>query len=257
MSLDIIAEVHPQHGGSLYAIREMIREAKRNGADVAKFQLYDAEALLGPEWAYLELTREDVHRIREWCEEEEIEFMASVFDEERLGWIEEAGVARHKIASGTVKNDRALCETILALDKPTIVSLGHWDGADKPFGESDRIDYLYCKAKYPALREDMGDFPRDFPSAGLAGYSDHTLGIELALLAVARGARVIEKHFTLDKMRTRPTEKAHICSMTPDELAELRRTGGSLYRTLRAVESAAGSAGTSASPVGDRVPTRG
>ncbi len=239
MSLEIIAEVHPQHGGSPFAIREMIREAKRHGADVAKFQLYDAEALLGPEWGYLELTRDDVFRIREWCDEEEIEFMASVFDEERLGWIEEVGVARHKIASGTVKNDRPLCQAILDLKKPTIVSLGHWSQPEKPFGESDRISYLYCKARYPALLDDMGDFPDDFAAAGLAGYSDHTLGTEVSLLAIARGARIVEKHFTLDKMRTKPTEKAHICSMTPDELAELRRTGGSIHRALRAIQRVA------------------
>jgi sialic acid synthase SpsE len=242
MGLEIIAELHPQHGGSMVAIREMIREAKRGGADVAKFQLYDAAALLGAEWEYLELSREETGRIKEWCDEEEIEFMASVFDEERLEWIEALGVARHKIASGAVKNDPALCERVLGLGKPTIVSLGHWHGPEKPFGESDRIDYLHCKSLYPALLEDMGDFPADFAAQGLAGYSDHTLGLDVCLLAVARGARVIEKHFTLDKMRTRPTEKAHICSMTPPELAELRRVGGSMARTRRALEDAAGDA---------------
>lgn len=239
MDLEIIAEIHPQHGGNLFAVREMIREAKRNGADVAKFQLYDAESLLGSAWSYLELGRDEVRRIKEWCDEEDIEFMASVFDEERLSWVEEVGVARHKIASGTVRNDRTLCDRILALGKPTIVSLGHWHESEKPFGESDRIHYLYCKAKYPALYEDMGDFPADFTGQGFAGYSDHTLGIELCLLAVARGARILEKHFTLDKMRTRETEKAHICSMTPAELAELRRVGGSLDRARRAVARSA------------------
>ena len=213
-------------------IREMIRQAKQAGADVAKFQFYDAAALLGTAWQYLELSRDDARRIKDWCDEEEIEFMASVFDEERLDWLEEVGVRRHKIASPTVVKNPALCKRILALDKPTIVSLGQWQGAEKPFGESDRISYLYCKSKYPAMLEDMTDFPADFGADGLAGYSDHTLGTELCLLAVARGARIIEKHFTLDKMRTIDTEKAHICSMTPEELEELRRVGGSLQRTL-------------------------
>lgn len=237
--LEIIAEIHPQHGGQPAAMRELIRQAKLNGADVAKFQLYDAEKLLGPEWSYLELTREDVRRLKDWCDEDEIEFMASVFDEERLGWVEEVGVARHKIASGTVVNNAALCERILALGKPTIVSLGHWSEPEPPFGTSPRIDYLYCKSKYPAMYEDMDDFPDDFTAAGLSGYSDHTLGIELCLLAVARGATILEKHFTLDKMRSMKTEKAHICSMTPLELAELRRIGGSLGRALGAVRRAA------------------
>ena len=235
MALEIIAEIHPQHGGSMSMVREMIREAKRAGADVAKFQLYDAVSLLGDAWRYLELSREDVLRIKEWCDQEEIEFMASVFDEERLGWCEEVGVARHKIASPTVKKDRALCERILDLGKPTIISLGQWTAPEKPFGTDARISYLYCKARYPAFHEDMGDFPADFEADALAGYSDHTLGTELCLLAIARGAYIIEKHFTLDKTRTIDTEKAHICSMTPAELAELRQVGGSLHRARAAV----------------------
>ena len=243
-SLEIIAEIHPQHGGDMGVAREMIREAKRNGADVAKFQLYDAEALLGPAWAYLELGRDDVRRLKAWCDQDGIEFMASVFDRERLGWCEELDVARYKIASGTVAKDPDLCGAVLDQGKETIVSLGHWDGLEKPFGQEDRIHYLYCKAKYPAFYEDMADFPDDFDAAGLAGYSDHTLGIELPLLAIARGARIIEKHMTLDKTQTKPTEKAHVCSMTPEELAVLRREGGSLFRARRAVVAATAAAGS-------------
>lgn len=245
-SLEIIAEIHPQHGGDMGIAREMIREAKRNGADVAKFQLYDATALLGPAWEYLELDREQVARLKSWCDQEEIEFMASVFDQERLEWCQELDVARYKIASGTVARDPALCRAVLDCGKETIVSLGHWDGEEKPFGTEPRIHYLYCKAKYPAFYEDMGDFPDDFPAAGLAGYSDHTLGLEVPMLAIARGARIIEKHMTLDKTQTKPTEKAHVCSMIPAELARLRRDGGALYRARRAVADAASAAGPAA-----------
>jgi N,N'-diacetyllegionaminate synthase len=239
MSFEIIAEIHPQHGGSLMVAREMIRQAKLSGADVAKFQLYDAEKLLGHAWKYLELSWEDTALIKRWCDEEEIEFMASVFDEERLEWCERLNVGRYKIASPTVKNNRALCERILNLDKETIVSLGHWTGPEKPFGEDKRIHYLYCKSKYPALLEDMRDFPADFPAMGLAGFSDHTLGIDLCLLSIARGARIIEKHMTMSKMQIKDTEKAHICSMTPEELADLRWFGGSLYRTNQALKKPA------------------
>ena len=236
--LEIIAEIHPQHGGDMGVAREMIREAKRNGADVAKFQLYDAAALLGPAWEYLELTREQVGRLKAWCDQEGIEFMASVFDTERLAWCDELDVARFKIASGTVTKDPALCREVLDRGKETIVSLGHWQGPGKPFGDEARIHYLYCKANYPAFYEDMDDFPVGFEAAGLAGYSDHTLGLEVPLLAIARGARIIEKHMTLDKTQTKATEKAHVCSMTPGELAALRRDGGALYRARRAVEAA-------------------
>ncbi len=235
---EIIAELHPQHSGDKGILREMIRQAKMNGAHVAKFQLYDAPALLGSDaWNYLQLTQDDVAQIKQWCEEDELEFMASVFDVTRLRWLEEIGVRRHKIASRTVTGDVALVEAILATGKETIVSLGTWTRPEKPFGESAQIQYLYCKSKYPAFLSDMGDLPNDFPSNGLAGYSDHTLGLDVCLLTIARGARIIEKHFTLDKTRGKQTEKAHICSMTPDELLQLSQIGGALYRAQRTIRA--------------------
>jgi sialic acid synthase SpsE len=166
--------------------------------------------------------------------------MASVFDAERLAWCEAVGVRRHKIASRVVTMYPDLCAQILATGKDTIVSLGSWTKAEKPFGERPNLRYLYCKSLYPAFLEDMGDFPADFAAEGLDGYSDHTLGIEVALLAVARGANIVEKHFTLDKTRGRATEKAHICSMTPDELSELRRTGGLMQRARTTIQATRG-----------------
>lgn len=239
MGLEIIAELHPQHSGDPDILREMIRQAKLNGADVAKIQLYDAVALLGSaDWSYLQLSRETTVQIKRWCDEDEIEFLASVFDHERLQWCEELGVRRYKIASRTVTGDPELCRAILATGKEAFVSLGSWDRPEKPFSDSERIKYLYCKSKYPALYRDMGDFPEDFPAGGFAGYSDHTIGIEVALLSIARGAAVVEKHFTLDKTRGRPTEKGHVGSMTPEELSTLQRMGGLLYRARRAIQMA-------------------
>ena len=239
MPLEIIAEIHPQHGGSLPTAREMIRAAKAGSATVAKFQLYDATAVLGPEWAYLEISRDELGTLKGWCDEEEIEFMVSVFDEERVGWCEDLGVSRYKIASRTVADDPALCRTILELGKETLISLGMWHGTEMPFGQEPTIRYLYCKSNYPTLLGDLHDFPDDFGEAGLAGYSDHTLGIDVCLLAIARGATIVEKHFTLDKTRTTPTERAHVCSMLPPELAELSHVGSRLYRTRRALDLAA------------------
>lgn len=236
MPLEIIAEIHPQHGGDKGVLREMIRQAKLNGADVAKVQLYDADVVLGSnQWDYLELSQADAAQVKAWCDQEEIEFMASVFDRERLGWCQALGVRRYKIASRTVTGDPDLCRAILDTGKPAIVSLGSWARPGKPFAESPQISYLYCKSLYPAFLENMADFPADFPAAGLAGYSDHTIGIEVCLLAIARGAEILEKHFTLDKTRGKPTEKGHICSMLPGELDTLRRTGGPLHRARRAL----------------------
>ena len=228
--LEIIAEIHPQHGGDMGVLREMIRAAKQEGANAVKVQLYDARALLGEAWAYLELSRDQLERIRDWCEQERIELMASVFDAERYGWCRELELPRNKIASRTVKEDPALCAEIVASGKETLVSLGAWDSPDLPFADAPNVRHLYCKSRYPALWEDMSDFPVEFSVRAMAGYSDHTLGLDFCLLAIARGAQIIEKHFSLDKTRTRPTERAHVCSMTPAELAELRRIGGALYR---------------------------
>lgn len=230
--LEIIAELHPQHGGDRGQIREMIRLAKRGGADVAKFQLYDSVALLGSDqWRYLEFNEDDTRELKRWCDQEGIELMASVFDRERLHWLEELDVARHKIASRTVAEDSDLCRSILETGKETFVSLGQWTGEAMPFPASARIRYLYCKSKYPAFPQDMSDWPDSFSSRGMTGFSDHTLGIETRLLAIAHGASVVEKHFTLSKMGGRPTERAHICSMTPGELALLRGLGGQMFRT--------------------------
>jgi sialic acid synthase SpsE len=239
MRIEIIAELHPQHGGNLGTIREMIRVAALNGADVAKFQLYDAPALLGSDkWNYLQLDQPTTARIKQWCDQDGIEFAASVFDEVRFRWCEELGVRRYKIASRTVSQDPALCRRILDTGKPTVISLGMWTGSQLPFGSTQQISYLHCKSAYPAFLEDMRDFPVDFRRAGLAGYSDHTLGLGACYLAIARGAHIIEKHLTLSKTLTKETEKAHICSMTPEELLELRRVGGEIARTARALAPA-------------------
>src|SRR3989344_8731298 len=113
MGLEIIAELHPQHGGDKEVIREMIRQAKSNGANAAKFQLYNAFALFGSrDWDYLEFTKTELSSLVLWCKEDSIEFMASIFDSERLQWCEELGVRRYKIASRTVTENPALCEDV-------------------------------------------------------------------------------------------------------------------------------------------------
>jgi sialic acid synthase SpsE len=233
--LEIIAEIHPQHGGSPGMMREMIREAKLCGADMIKLQLYDAQKLLGPDWEYLSLSEDDCKVIQNWCDQESIELSASVFDRERLGWCLNLGMKHIKIASITLREDRRLCDEIVREAERVTISLGYWLQHDLPYPPSDRVRYLYCKSKYPAFYEDMGDFPERFSPNAITGYSDHTLGLGVSLLAIARGANVVEKHMTLSKTLGKKTEKAHICSMTPAELAELRRIGGELYRVQRVI----------------------
>ena len=119
---------------------------------------------------------------------------------------------------GGTTEEKDLCRAILATGKETFISLGFWTGPGVPY-EAPNARYLYCVPKYPCEYADV-HLPASFTGSRYHGFSDHTLGIEAALLAVARGARVIEKHFTLNKGLPGPD---HVCSITPDELADLCR----------------------------------
>jgi N-acetylneuraminate synthase/N,N'-diacetyllegionaminate synthase len=163
-----------------------------------------------------QLSREQADALARYCQELGIEFMASAFDLERLRWCEELGVKRHKIASRSV-HDQVLLRAAVATGKDLIVSLGMWEGAAWPIiPTKGRVDFLYCVAKYPAPLEELHLGSVDFTR--FAGFSDHSVGLDAALVAIARGAGIIEKHFTLDKTAHGPD---HRCSMEPLELAEL------------------------------------
>lgn len=224
----IIAEIGINHNGSVHLAHELIKQARNASADIAKFQFYDPYKIFGPDGSYpnaealsqaltVQFGYDEARQLKAWCDQEGIEFMASVFDLERFGWMESIGVRRHKLASRTVQ-DRALCERTLATGLETFVSLGFWKGEGVPY-DAANARYLYCVPKYPCPYEDIA-LPRSFDGSVYDGFSDHTIGIEAALVAVGRGARVLEKHFTLNKGLPGPD---HVCSATPDELAELTR----------------------------------
>ena len=223
--MTLIAEIGQNHDGDMGRAMALIDAAADNGADVAKFQLYDAQALFpkeGNPWfdynCRTELTRDQVTRLAEHCAARGIEFMASVFDRERIAWLEALGVARYKIASRSIF-ETALIEAAAATGKPIIVSLGRWKGPGLPMiAAPGGVAFLYCIAEYPAPLESLRLGEVDFSVIG--GFSDHSLGTEAALCALARGARILEKHFTLDKSAYGPD---HAGSMTPDELAEIAR----------------------------------
>jgi N-acetylneuraminate synthase/N,N'-diacetyllegionaminate synthase len=223
--LEIIAEIGQNHNGDMALARRLIAEAKAGGASVAKFQVYDARALFpkeGNEWfdynCRTELSRSDVEMLAQECARVGIEFMASAFDVERVGWLERTGVRRYKIASRSI-TDRALIDACAATGRRLIVSLGMWSGLEFPqVSASGGVDFLYCISKYPTPLSDLKLGQVDFTR--YAGFSDHTIGVEAAMAALARGARIIEKHFTLDKSMYGPD---HAGSMTPGELATLSR----------------------------------
>lgn len=220
---ELIAEIGQNHNGDMGLAKELVCAAKENGADTAKFQVYDAKKLFpeqGNPWfqynCRTELTKDNVMELREECARRDIEFMASAFDAGRVMWLEEAGVKRHKLASRSV-NDRELIDAMVATGKPLVVSLGMWAEKEFPAIRSRAgVDFLYCISKYPAELEDLDFNAIDFKR--YSGFSDHAAGISAAQIAIARGARIIEKHFTLDKRAYGPD---HGCSMTPEELKSL------------------------------------
>jgi N-acetylneuraminate synthase/N,N'-diacetyllegionaminate synthase len=232
--MEIIAEIGQNHNGDMALARRLIAEAKAAGATVAKFQVYDARALFpkeGNEWfdynCRTELSRSDVETLAKECERQGIEFMASVFDVQRVAWLESAGVRRYKIASRSIR-DGALIEAVGKTGKPMLVSLGMWDSADFPkIAAPGGVGYLYCISKYPTTLSELHFGEVDF--SRYAGFSDHTIGVEASMIALARGAQAIEKHFTIDKAMYGPD---HSGSMTPDELAALSRFRDSLASAL-------------------------
>jgi N-acetylneuraminate synthase/N,N'-diacetyllegionaminate synthase len=215
----IIAEIGQNHNGDMAIAKKLIHLASEKGADIAKFQLYDVDKIFTPDFEWYnegkeaQLTKEQAFYLVNECDEDGIEFMASVFDLERFGWTEEIGMKRYKIASRSIY-DGELINAIASTGKDMIVSLGMWEGEGFPvIKTSGRMDYLYCVSKYPTMPEDLDFLSVDFNN--YSGFSDHTIGVEAPLVAMSRGARIIEKHFTLDKNMHGPD---HALSMEPDEL---------------------------------------
>jgi N,N'-diacetyllegionaminate synthase len=240
MTVCIIAEIGVNHDGQLGKAMHLMREAKRCGADVAKFQTYDAQeiTLPGPHrdmLAKYQLSHGDHRALKAEADILGIEFMSSPFDIKSAAFLKELGVKQLKIGSGELTNLDFL-QQVDALGLPLIVSTGMatpieveaaWGSLDVP------ASWLHCVSAYPAkiagynlkcmswLRESTCE---------PVGLSDHTIGDTLAIAAVAMGATIIEKHLTLCFEDIGPD---HAASMEPFEFGEM-------VRKIRDVESAMG-----------------
>jgi N,N'-diacetyllegionaminate synthase len=219
-----IAEIGLNHNGNFGLIHALVREAKQSGSDIAKFQL----GWRAGEGEINRIDAETLRTILKICDYYEIEPMFSIFTQEAWDLLRPHGLRRYKIASRTVRDDPALVERILDDGKETFVSMGFYEGEGLPFAGRDNVRYLWCKSLYPTPPWALQDLPKDFAASPYAGYSDHTVGIETALLAISRGARVIERHFTLD--RSDVTIRDHALSSTPAEFAQLVRLGRGIAR---------------------------
>ena len=225
--IKFIAECGLNHNGNHDLTYELIRQAAWSGADIVKFQLG---------WRYKKneinaLDNDRVKKIIEYCHYMDVEPMFSVMTENAYKTIKAFKLKQIKIASRSLKENFKLVKKIVSENNNIIISLGMWNKKELPFPKSEKITYLWCKSLYPTLPKDLIDFPKKFNFGRVSGYSDHTLGIETCLIAISRGASLIEKHFTLDKSET--TIRDHALSSTPDEFRNMVILGKEINKLIR------------------------
>ncbi len=267
----IIAEAGVNHNGSMDNAMKLIDFAAEAGVDIVKFQTFKTENLVSraakkAEYQKqnmaddkddsqfnmlkrLELSHQDHLLLMEHCRKKNIQFLSTAFDLDSIDLLNELGMPLWKIPSGEITNLPYL-EKIGAFGKEVILSSGMCtlqeieeaiDVVVKAGTPKDKITVLHCNTEYPTPMQDVNlkAMLQIKSQTGVrVGYSDHTLGIEVPVAAVALGAEVIEKHFTLDKNMEGPDQKA---SLEPDELKQM-------VASIRNIEVALGEGHKSPSP---------
>lgn len=212
----LVAEIGQNHCGDMELAKDLIRIALWNGADLAKFQLYDKSIGDNP------LTKEQAKELFDFGRKIGIQVFFSVFDVERVEWCKEIGVNFYKIAYS--ERDNLPLMKALPDDKVIIISTDYRNGhAIYQTGKQYYcIRTLYCVSKYPAQLQEVALDKALEGRYRYDGYSDHTIGLDAAKLAFAWGADIVEKHFAIDHKIGVDAE----WSMTPEELKELKRWEG-------------------------------
>lgn len=210
----IIAEAGLAHFGSLEKAMKLVDLAVKSGADAVKFQVFKTEELISKEsdewrrrYSTKELPHEAFRRIRAYCIERGIIFLATAHDESSLEFLDTLQAPAYKIGSGEVGNWQFI-KKVASRKKPVIFSTGMYTleeigKALEVISEAGNLDtvVLHCVTMYPTPPEEVNLRAMDSIRENfgvLVGYSDHTRGFHLPLAAVARGACIIEKHITLD-----------------------------------------------------------
>jgi N,N'-diacetyllegionaminate synthase len=269
MSVFIIAEAGVNHNGLINLAKQLIDVASNSGADAVKFQTFKAENLVvkntqkadyqkqttgasGSQFDMIKKLELDMGAHEEliaYCQEKDIMFLSTPFDYESIDLLNGLGLQIFKIPSGEITNLPYL-RHIGSLDKRVILSTGMSDLGEvgdalniliNAGTSKDNITVLHANTMYPTPMEDVNlnamlTIQKEFGVS--VGYSDHTLGIEVDIAAVAMGASVIEKHFTLDKSMKGPDHKA---SLEPQELK-------AMVSAIRNIEKALGSCKKNPSP---------
>ncbi len=262
MSVFIIAEAGVNHNGSIDVAKKLIDEASNAGADAVKFQTFKAKDLVSKKAQKAEYQKKTTDKkesqfdmikklelnvamhkeLISYCNIKNIMFLSSPFDLDSIKLLDELGLLVFKIPSGEITNLLYL-RHIGKLNKKVILSTGMADineikdALDTLISngtQKENITVLHANTMYPTPLKDVNlramiTIGNTFDIA--FGYSDHTLGIEVDIAAVAMGARCIEKHFTLDSTMEGPDHKA---SLEPSELK-------SMVRAIRNIEVALGS----------------
>ena len=262
MSVFIIAEAGVNHNGLVDLAKQLIDVAVDSGADAIKFQTFKAENLVSKNTQKadyqkqttdasesqfdmlkkLELDVDTHQQLIAYCQEKDIMFLSTPFDHDSIDMLNDLGLEIFKIPSGEITNLPYL-RHIGSLSKKVVLSTGMSNL--KEVGDAlsilinagtlkDNITVLHANTMYPTPMEDVNlnamlTIQKEF-SVDI-GYSDHTLGIEVDIAAVAMGASCIEKHFTLDKTMNGPDHKA---SLEPEELK-------AMVGAIRNIEKALGS----------------
>ena len=253
----IIAEAGVNHGGKLDTALRMVDVAATAKADAVKFQTFRTDRLVtptAPKANYqragsedacsqrdmlreLELSAQDHYRLMEHCKELGIEFLSTPFDDCSADFLNRLDVPAFKISSGDLTNFPFL-EKISAYGKPMIISTGMASMAEVAEAYSvvkyGEVALLHCTSSYPTRPQDANLRAIDTLATAFPvpiGYSDHTLGIVISFAAVARGAAIIEKHFTLNRNSPGPDQRV---SIEPEELKQL-------VDGVRSIEAAIGS----------------
>ena len=246
----IIAEAGVNHNGDIQVAKKLIDVAVDAGVDYVKFQTFKVDNLVsksakkakyqsinindGDDSQYtmlkkLELSHENHLELMSYCLERDIEFFSTAFDVEGVNYLNDLGLSFFKIPSGEITNYPYL-KAIALCGKPVVMSTGMCSEIEikqaldvlMKFGlKKDFISILHCNTEYPTPMQDVN--LKAMLAIGKTfgvqiGYSDHTLGIEVPIAAVALGAKIIEKHFTLDRTLPGPD---HVASLEPNELKEM------------------------------------
>jgi N,N'-diacetyllegionaminate synthase len=246
----IIAEAGVNHNGSIDLAKQLIDAAKQAGADYVKFQTFKAENLVtktSKKADYqkkntnqsddrqlsmlkkLELKDDEHHELIAYSKLKGIGFLSTPFDMGSIDLVHKLGIDLFKVASGEITNLPFL-RKIASFNKPVILSTGMCNMGDIEAAiqaltlaglDHLKISVLHCNTEYPTSWSDVN--LKAMVTIGHAfnvniGYSDHTRGIEVAIAAVAMGANIIEKHFTLDRSMSGPDHKA---SLEPNELTRM------------------------------------